>query len=187
MDKRVILVAVLIASSLTGCRQPAEDPTRELQAKLAVRLADPAQCPSGTSADVQALINAAGPGGVAHIPAGCYQITSSIGIPAGKRLFGAGMEQTILYRDPEMISNRDTPIFSVVGRGDSETQVSGIAFLGVRDTNDKAEDYGILLKNIHDFRVDYRYFGGLGWAGVRTDGTSLCTSAVSQNDGGSEP
>jgi hypothetical protein len=167
-----LLVVLGIVLLLTGCRKAVVDPTREQQARVAAMLADPALCSSGNSADVQAFVNAAGPDGVARIPAGCYRITQSIGVAAGKRVFGAGSDQTILYRDPELISNRDTPIFSVMGRSESLTQVSGLAFVGVRDTSDKAEDYGILLKNARTFRVDHCYFEGFGWAGVRTDGTS---------------
>jgi len=183
--KNLVSTAVLLACSLllAGCSlQPmTSNPTpattstdrgRDLQEKLAAKLDDATQCPSGTSADVQALIKAAGPDGVIHIPAGCYEITGSIGIPEGKRVFGAGMDKTILYRHPDRSRDQDQPIFWVFGRGESETQVSGIAFLGVRDTNDKREDYGVVLSNSRNFRVDHCYFEGFGWAGVRTEGTS---------------
>ncbi len=170
-SSRVLIVTWMVLA-LAGCRQAVADPTRALQAELAAVLDDPARCPTGTSADVQTLVNAAGPDGIVRIPAGCYRITEPIGVPAGRRLYGAGMEQTILYRDPEMFSNRDTPMLSVFGRGESRTQVSGMAFVGVRDTDDTAEDYGIVLKDSRDFRVDHCYFEGLGSAGVRTDGTS---------------
>jgi len=172
MKKELLLVALGIALFLAGCGQAPDEPARDLQAKLAAVLDGPAQCPSGTSADVQVLINAAGPDGVVQIPAGCYEITDSVGIPAGKRVFGAGMDKTILYRNPDRSRDRDRPIFWVFGRGESETQVSGIAFLGVRDTNDKGEDYGIVLSNIPNFRVDHCYFESFGWAGVRTEGMS---------------
>jgi predicted small secreted protein len=183
--KNLVSTAALLACSLllascglqqmTTTSTPATTPTdsaRDLQNQLASKLDDPAQCPSGTSADVQALINTAGPDGVVQIPAGCYEITDSIGIPAGKHVFGAGMDETILYRNPDRSRDQDRPIFRVFGRGESETQVSGIAFLGVRDTNDKGEDYGIVLSNSRDFRVDRCYFEGFGFAGVRTEGTS---------------
>ena len=172
MKKELLLVALGFALFLAGCGQAPDEPARDLQAKLAAVLDDPAQCPSGTSADVQALINAAGSNGVIQIPAGCYEITDSVGVPAGKRVFGAGMDKTILYRNPDRSRDRDRPIFWVFGRGESETQVSGIAFLGVRDTNDKGEDYGIVLSNNPNFRVDHCYFEGFGWAGVRTEGMS---------------
>ena len=172
MKKELLLVALGIALFLAGCGQAPDNLARDLQAKLTTKLDDPTQCPSGTSADVQALINAAGPDGVIQIPAGCYEITDSVGVPAGKRVFGAGMDKTILYRNPDRSRDRDRPIFWVFGRGESETQVSGIAFLGVRDTNDKGEDYGIVLSNIPNFRVDHCYFESFGWAGVRTEGMS---------------
>jgi hypothetical protein len=172
MAKAFAPVALLIALTLAGCGQAGDNSARDLQARLAATLKDPAQCPSGTSADVQALIKAAGPDGVVQIPAGCYQITDSIGIPAGRRVFGAGMEETILYREPDTSRNGDQPIFWIFGRGEGRTQVSGIAFLGVRDTDDRGEDYGIVLNDSRDFRVDHCYFEGFGFAAVRTEGTS---------------
>jgi hypothetical protein len=170
--KQVPLVACVVILFLVGCGQTPDDRPRHLQARLAAMLKDPAVCPPGTSADVQALLNAAGPDGVVHLPAGCYEITDTIGISGGKRVFGAGMDRTILYRDPQRSRHQDKPIFWVFGRGESETQVSGIAFLGVRDTHDSGEDYGIVLSNSRSFRVDHCYFEGFGFAGVRTEGTS---------------
>jgi hypothetical protein len=172
MARALVLIALLIALMLAGCGGIPNSGTRNLQARLAATLDDPAQCPSGTSADLQALMIAAGPDGVVQIPAGCYQIIDSVGIPAGRRVFGAGMEGTILYRDPDTSRNGDEPIFWIFGRGEGGTQVSGIAFLGVRDTDDGGEDYGIVLHNSRDFRVDHCYFEGFGFAAVRTEGTS---------------
>jgi len=163
---------MIVAVALAGCRPATADPGRELQARLAAILDDAARCPTGTSADLQALVNAAGPDGVVQLPAGCFKITQPVGIPAGKRVFGAGMDSTILYRDPGLLSDRDTPIFSVFGRGEGQTHISGIAFVGVRDTSDTAQDYGIVLKDTRSFRVDHCYFEGFGWAGVRTEGTA---------------
>lgn len=170
MKKAFPLVALAIALVLAGCGQAADDDARELQANLAAMIDDVAQCPTGTSADVQALIKAAGPDGVVRIPAGCYEIRGSIGIPAGTRVLGAGMEETILYRDPDRAHGQDEPIFWAFGRGEGEIQISGIAFLGVRNTNDRGKDSGIVLNNSRDFRVDHCYFEGFGSAGVRTEG-----------------
>ncbi|MBN1657002.1 MAG: right-handed parallel beta-helix repeat-containing protein [Anaerolineae bacterium] len=169
---KLALVAFALGLILVGCAQAPDDDVRNLQAVLAGMLDDAAQCPAGTAADVEALIDAAGPDGVVQIPAGCYEIMGSIVIPQGQHVVGAGMDRTILYRDPAAARDQDKPIFWVLGRGENLTQVSGIAFLGVRDGNDRGEDYGVLFSNVRSFRLDHCYFEGFGWAGVRTEGTS---------------
>jgi hypothetical protein len=171
MKRHIFLVALMLVLVLAGCGQVPDDSPRRLQAKLAEILDDSAQCPAGTSADLQELIKASGPDEVVQIPAGCYEITDSIGISAGKRLIGAGIDKTILYRNPEESHGQDKPIFWVFGHGEAETRISGIAFLGVRDTNDTGEDCGIVLTNSHNFQVDHCYFEGFGFAGLRTEGT----------------
>jgi hypothetical protein len=172
MKKELALIAPLVALMVVGCTQAPNNDIRDLQAALAVMLEDPEQCPTGTSVDVKALIDAAGPDGVVKIPAGCYEVTGSIAIPQGMRLLGAGMDKTVLYRDPGVSRDQSKPIFWAFGRGESETQISGVALLGVRNTNDRGEDYGILLSNSRNFRVDHCYFEGFGWAGVRVEGIS---------------
>jgi len=172
VKKAHLLIALALPLLLAGCRQAAEDPARALQARLAARLEDPAQCPSGSSADLRALIQAAGPGGAVQIPAGCYQITASIALGGGMRMSGAGMDRTILYRDPAASRDQHEPIFRSEGGEGGPTQISGIAFVGVRDTADQGEDYGIVLSDSRDFRVGHCYFEGFGWAGVRVDGLS---------------
>jgi predicted small secreted protein len=116
MKKRLLLAALAAALFLAGCGQARGYGGRELQARLAALVADPVQCPSGSSADVQALINAAGPDGIVHIPAGCYEIAETIGISSGKPLYGPGMDQTIFYRDPETFRDQDKPMIWVFGR-----------------------------------------------------------------------
>ena len=172
LKQTTTLVLVCLALTSAGCRPaPVDDPTREVQARIAARLADPG-CLAGGSAEVQAWVNAADADGIVRLPAGCFQITTPIGVPAGRRVYGAGLDQTILYRDPELARDRDTPILTVFGRSDQLTQVSGIAFVGVRDTKDTAQDYGLRLSNNASFRIDHCYFEGLGFAGVRVDGNS---------------
>ena len=169
---KLFLATLMIALGLAGCGQASDDSPRGLQANLAAMLDDPAHCPSGTTADVQTLIDAAGPDGLVHIPAGCYEITDSIGISAGTRIIGAGMENTILYRDPEAFQNQSDAMIWIFGRGESLTQISGIAFLGVRNTDDQGEDTGVTFSNVRDLRVDHCYFEGFGLAAVRTEGRS---------------
>ena len=172
MKRHFALVALVFALTLGGCGQTPDDSPRSLQARLAETLDDPAQCPTGTSTDLQKLIKASEPDDVVQIPPGCYEITDTIGISAGKRLIGAGMDKTILYRNPEESRGQDKPIFWVLGRGEGETQISGIAFLGVHDTDDTGKDCGIVITNNRNFRIDHCYFEGFGFAGVRTEGAS---------------
>jgi hypothetical protein len=42
----------------------------------------------------------------------------------------------------------------------------------VRDTNDIGQDYGLIISNVPDFRVDHCYFEGFGFAGLRVQGAS---------------
>ena len=52
------------------------------------------------------------------------------------------------------------------------TQISGLALIGVRDTNDTDQDYGLIITSLPDFRVDRCYFEGSGFAGLRVEGAS---------------
>jgi hypothetical protein len=121
---------------------------------------------------VQQIVNAARSDGVAHLQEGCYRITSTVNIPPGTRLVGAGVDKTILYRDPD--ERYSQPILRVVGGWDAPggTQISGLALIGVRDTDDTGQDYGLIISSVPDFRVDHCYFEGFGFAGVRVEGAS---------------
>jgi hypothetical protein len=166
------LVCVVISASSSACRSEQNDRTaRVLQSKLATLVVDPV-CPSGDSKDIQHVIDVAGVDGVASIPAGCYKITSTIYLPPCIQLIGAGANKTILYRDPE--GNYARPIITLNGRKGTSctTQVSGIAFLGVRDTEDTGKDYGVSITSVNDFRIDHCYFEGFGFAGVNVEGNS---------------
>ena len=62
-----------------------------------------------------------------------------------------------------------------VVKGDSlggGTHLSGIAFVGVRNTRDTGEDEGVRLENCKDFRIDNCFFEGFGYAGVNIRGAS---------------
>jgi hypothetical protein len=81
-------------------------------------------------------------------------------------LVGAGMDKTIFYRSPEA-RDENKPLIKVFGKtGVGSARISGIAFIGVRDTKDTGEDYGVVLSNAMDFRIDHCYFEGFGFAAV---------------------
>jgi hypothetical protein len=166
-------VLIVLVLGIAGCVQAGKDhPAAALQRALATRLEDPAICPGGDSRDIQQLIDSAGSAAVVHLVDGCYQATMTINIPACTQLVGAGADKTILYRHPS--GTYYGPILKVVGKADlhCNTQISGLALLGVRDTQDNGEDYGILLTSLIDFRLDHLYLEGFGFAGVRVEGNS---------------
>ena len=162
-----------VALCLGACGGGRDDhPAAALQGAIAAQLDDPSTCPSGDSADVQQLVDAAGPDGLIGLPVGCYRITTTINIPPGVQLIGAGMDKTILYREPGRSYSQ--PILRVQGRMDAPggTQISGLALVGVRQADDTGEDYGLIISSLSDFRVDHCYFEGFGFAGARVEGTS---------------
>jgi hypothetical protein len=164
---------VVVCVSISACNGGrTTHPASPLQRALAARLANPDVCPTGNSQDVQQIINSAGSDGVAHLPEGCYRITSAVNIPPCAHLIGAGADRTILYRDPDEFYTQS--ILRLSGRSDAScvTQISGLALIGVRDTNDTHEDYGLIISNVLDFRLDHSYFEGFGFAGVRVEGAS---------------
>jgi hypothetical protein len=109
---------------------------------------------------------------MAYLEEGCYRVTSTIEIPACLHLAGAGVEKTILYRQPRNLYSG--PILRVLGDANTSciTQISGLTLLGVRDTHDTGQDYGIILTNLQGFRIDHSYFEGFGFAAVRVEGAS---------------
>jgi hypothetical protein len=121
---------------------------------------------------VQQIVEAAGSEGVAHLPEGCYRIESTVNLPPGIQLVGAGADKTILYRDPD--KQYSQPVLRVRGRQGAPggTQISGLALVGVRDTEDTGQDYGLILANVPGFRIDHCYFEGFGFTGVQVEGTS---------------
>ena len=164
---------VVVALNLNACNGSGNDhPASSLQRTIAARLADPTLCPGGNSQDVQQIVDAAGPDGLASLPEGCYRMTSTVSLPPGIRLVGAGADTTILYRDPG--GSYSQPMLRIRGGGDapSGTQISGLALVGVRNTEDTGQDYGLILSNVSDFRVDHCYFESFGFAAVRVEGAS---------------
>lgn len=92
---------VVLNLSLASCRQVGGDhPASQLQHTLASKLSDTHICPSGNSLDLQQIIDSTAPDGMAYQEEGCNRITSTIEIPACLQLAGAGVEKTILYRQP---------------------------------------------------------------------------------------
>jgi hypothetical protein len=167
------LALTATASALNSCNfLYGPHPAAPLQQALAARLADPEMCPTGDSQDVQKVVDDAGSEGVARLPEGCYRITSTVSIPPGTKLVGSGADKTILYRDQD--GSYSQPILSIRGGPEDPggTQISGLALIGVRDTDDTGQDYGLILSNIADFRVDHSYFEGFGFDGVRVEGVS---------------
>jgi hypothetical protein len=164
---------IVVGLNLYACtgKQDAH-PASLLQRELATSLANPNVCPTGDSRDVQQIVDAASSDRVAYLPAGCYRITSTVKIPPCTHLIGSGADKTILYIDPD--SFYSPSILRLSGRSGIScvTQISGLALIGVRDTNDTAEDYGLFISNVMDFRVDHSYFEGFGFAGVRVEGAS---------------
>jgi hypothetical protein len=163
----------LVALSLGACAGGRDDhPAAALQREIAARLANPDACPTGGSTDVQQALDAVGADGMAHLPEGCYRMTTAVYIPPGTKLVGAGADKTILYRDPD--ERPSDAILRVIGgwAAPGGTQISGLALIGVRDTDDTVQDYGLVLSGVPDFRVDHCYLEGFGFAGVRVEGAS---------------
>ena len=169
----ILCVGWVVCWGLNACSGARRDhPAASLQRALASRLVNPDVCPTGDSRDVQQIVDATAEGGVTQLPEGCYRITSTVKIPPCTHLIGAGVDKTILYIDPDNFYS--TSILRLSGRSGIScvTQISGLALIGVRDTNDTAEDYGLIISNVMDFRVDHSCFEGFGFAGVRVEGAS---------------
>lgn len=136
------VVLVLMAFGLGSCqRGRAAHPAASLQRTIASQLDNSDICPNGDSKDVQNVVDAADADGLARLPAGCYLISTTINIPPGIQLVGAGADKTILYRDPKRITFQ--PILRVQGKAGAPggSQISGLALVGVRDTNNTGAVY----------------------------------------------
>jgi Pectate lyase superfamily protein len=165
------LVTLLLC--ITACQgKSGNHPAASLQEALTARIDDPEQCPSSNSRDIQQIVSAAGTSGIIHLPEGCFQVDSTINLPACIQLAGAGADKTILYRDPDRSYSQ--PLLRISGRFDAacQTKIYGLALVGVKNTDDRGEDYGIVISNVQDFRIDHVYFEGFGFAGVRVEGAS---------------
>jgi len=140
--KRWLTLISCIVLGCAACAPAVPDYPHQLQSEIGAAIDAAMQAPSGTDEDIRRFIQNADSEGVVRIPVGCWEITDAITIPDGMHVVGAGMGKTILYRDPAKSRGMGLPIFRVRGQpGQSATQISGIAFVGVRDTQDTGEDW----------------------------------------------
>ena len=171
--RRYLTILLCILLGCAACDNASRDYPHQLQSEIGAAVGAAMQARPGTDEDIRLLIQDAGAAGVVEIPAGCWEITSAITIPDGTHVVGAGMGETILYRNPARSGGMALPIFRVRGQTEQgRTRISGIAFVGVRDAQDKGEDYGVTLLNCTDYRVDHCYFEGFGLAAVEVSGQS---------------
>jgi len=171
--KRWLTMLLSILLGCAACKNTSRDYPHQLQSEIGAAVGAAMQARPGTDEDIRLLIQDAGAAGVVEIPAGCWEITSAITIPDGTHVVGAGMGETILYRNPARSGGMAVPIFRVRGQTEQGgTYISGIAFMGVRDAQDKGEDYGVTLLNCTHYLVDHCYFEGFGEAAVEVRGQS---------------
>ncbi|MHC4917235.1 MAG: hypothetical protein ACYTGB_17290, partial [Planctomycetota bacterium] len=156
-----------------GAPQPAEDP-RALQKRIRAQVAAALKAPRDGEETIRKLLAAAQPGSTVKVPAGCYRISSSISVPPGVRLTGAGLERTVLYRDPAKSANSRGSILHVRAPEGAApaglTQIAGMSFVGVTSRNDKGWDCAVSLRDVRDFRVDHCCFDRFGSAAVSARG-----------------
>ncbi len=151
--RMLFLAAGLIASSITA---------RAQDCSILVDGADQAAIQS-------ALNRAVGPC-VVVIPAGRYQIEGTLlfrGDDITLMGSGSGPDGTVLFRETD---GTNTSMVRVIGW--QRVRVSGIRFEGVLASDSNGREVGVLLENAGSFRVDHSYFTHLGFAGVRTNGSS---------------
>jgi hypothetical protein len=121
-------------------------------------------------AAIQSALDAAvGPCTVV-VPPGRYQIDGTLLFRGDDIKFmgsGSGPDDTVFFRNTD---GTNSPMVRVIGW--QRARVSGIRFEGVMAADSNGTEVGVLLENAVDFRVDNSYFTHLGFAGVRTNGTS---------------
>jgi len=71
----------------------------------------------GDDADIRRLVESPGDDGCIRIPSGCYVIEDTVFIPDGLRVMGAGMDRTVLFRDPVTFRNFGAAGVGVGGDG----------------------------------------------------------------------
>jgi hypothetical protein len=168
---RIALMAALVLS--VACSEGRSVSKHLLQGQVKTYLTIGMIRPKGGSVQIQQMIDSVPSGGTVHLPSGCFEISDPIRVPDGTRVIGDGAGRTILYRHPDKWKDRGGAMIVVKGAvGSAGTQVSRIAFVGVRNTRDKGNDEGIHLENCTDFRIDHCYFDGIGYAGVNVRGAS---------------
>lgn len=115
----------------------------------------------------RALYELGGPGTVV-VPPGSYAIEGTLQIPNDEvTLLGPGPDPTLFSRSTEATN---TSMIRV--RGFQRVRISGIQFEGPSSPDSTGTEVGILLENAASFRIDHCSFSHLGFAGVRTNGSS---------------
>jgi len=164
-------IAVLLISCTLSCtrtRGPRDAPPPAIASGSVARRVITV---SGTTeADVQRAFDGAGSGVTIVVPAGRYAIHGTLTLHGDDvQLLGAGLEATVLWRTHD----EGEHIRAILHAADTKRlRVSGIRFDGVSLPDSTGKDVGVLLEDAEDFRVDHAYFGHMGFAGVRTNGTS---------------
>jgi hypothetical protein len=133
-----------------------------------------------TARAIQEAIDRAGPASIVLLPAGRYAIDRPIvvrgddvlvlGAGAGSMEFASSADGAATTFVPATEGDSDQPIVHVTGA--QRFELSGIRFEGSADPGSRGKTVGVLLDDVQDFRVDHAYFAHMGFAGVRTNGTS---------------
>lgn len=124
-----------------------------------------------TAYRIQAAVSQASLGGVARLPAGCFEMKKVLAIPEGISVAGAGVTRTILFRPAPRPEDTPLSFIRVAGtNAHGSSRISGIAFVNVAYAGDAAPDMGIEIEDCQDFRVDNCYFEGFGSSAVRVIG-----------------
>jgi hypothetical protein len=140
-----------------------------IAASITARAQDCSIVVDGTDqAAIQSALDAAVGPCVVIIPPGRYQIEGTLLFRDDDiTLMGSGADNTVLFRETD---GTTTSMVRAVER--QRVRVSGIRFEGVLGPDSNGREVGVLLENAGSFRVDHSSFAHLGFAGVRTNGSS---------------
>jgi hypothetical protein len=133
-----------------------------------------------TAHAIQEAIDGAGQAAIVFLPAGHYAIDRPIvvrsddvlllGAGAGSVEFGSAADGASTTVAPASDADGERPIVRVIGA--QRFELSGMRFEGFADAGSRGKAVGVQLEDAQDFRVDHSYFAHMGFAGVRTNGTS---------------
>ena len=130
---------------------------------------------------IQQAIDRAGPAAVVVVPTGRYEVDAPIvirnddvllvGASAGSLELGSASDPSAAVLVPTRDDGQHIrPMIRILGA--RRAQVSGLRFEGIADEDSKTKNVGVQLEDAEDFRVDHAYFAHMGFAGVRSNGTS---------------
>jgi hypothetical protein len=129
---------------------------------------------------IQEAIDQAGASSVVFVPAGRYTMDGPVlvrnddvlllGAGAGSLDFGSTADGSAAVLVSALSEGSGRPMVHVLGA--RRFEISGLRFEGTSEEGSRSKDVGVLLEGAEDFRVDHSYFTHLGFAGVRTNGTS---------------